>query len=65
MTTALARELTQGIRDEVEDLSEVFKKMAILKPDIDFSQANLWELPEITDTAVADLEDTADIASLI
>ena len=32
MTTALARELTQGIKDEVEDLSAVFKKMAILKP---------------------------------
>ena len=32
MTTALARELTQGIRNEVEDLSAVFKKMAILKP---------------------------------
>jgi len=31
MTTALARELTQGIRNEVEDLSAVFKKMAILK----------------------------------
>ncbi len=32
MTTALARELTQGIKNEVEDLSAVFKKMAILKP---------------------------------
>lgn len=32
MTTALARELTMGIKDEVEDLSSVFKKMAILKP---------------------------------
>jgi hypothetical protein len=31
MTTALARELTQGIKHEVEDLSSVFKKMAILK----------------------------------
>ena len=31
MTTALARELTQGIKDEVEDLSTVFKKMAVLK----------------------------------
>ena len=34
MTTALARELTQGIKDEIEDLSAVFKKMAILKPEI-------------------------------
>jgi hypothetical protein len=32
MTTALARELTAGIKNEVEDLSAVFKKMAILKP---------------------------------
>lgn len=31
MTTALALELTQGIKDEVEDLSTVFKKMAVLK----------------------------------
>ena len=31
MTTALARELTQGIKNEVEDLSAVFKKMAVLK----------------------------------
>ena len=32
MTTALARELTQGIEGEVEDLSAVFKRMALLKP---------------------------------
>lgn len=31
MTTALARELTQGIKNEVEDLGAVFKKMAKLK----------------------------------
>lgn len=31
MTTALARELTQGIKNEVEDLSTLFKKMAVLK----------------------------------
>jgi hypothetical protein len=35
MTTALARELTQGIRNEVEDLGAIFKKMAILKPEAD------------------------------
>ncbi len=39
MTTALARELTQGIKNEVEDLSAVFKKMAILKPLDDFQDA--------------------------
>jgi superfamily II DNA or RNA helicase len=33
MTTALARELTQGIKNEVEDLSAVFKKMAKFKPE--------------------------------
>ena len=32
ITTALARELTLGIKNEVEDLSAIFKKMAILKP---------------------------------
>jgi hypothetical protein len=32
LTTALARELSEGIKDEVEDLGAVFKKMAILKP---------------------------------
>ena len=35
MTTALARELTQGIKNEVEDLSAVFKKMAKFKPESD------------------------------
>ena len=33
MTTALARELANGIKDETEDLSAMFKKMAILKPE--------------------------------
>jgi superfamily II DNA or RNA helicase len=32
MSTALARELTQGIKNEVEDLGAVFKKMAKFKP---------------------------------
>jgi hypothetical protein len=32
MTTALARELTNGIQNDVENLSAIFKKMAILKP---------------------------------
>ncbi len=35
MTTALARELTMGIKNEVEDLGAVFKKMATLKPTAD------------------------------
>jgi hypothetical protein len=33
MTTVLARELTQGIKNEVEDLGAVFKKMAKFKPE--------------------------------
>jgi superfamily II DNA or RNA helicase len=41
MTTALARELTQGIKNEVEDLSTVFKKMAKFKPESDlFEEAS-------------------------
>lgn len=35
MTSQLARELTMGIRDEVEDVAEMFKKMAIIKDDDD------------------------------
>lgn len=49
MTTALARELTQGIKDEVEDLSAVFKKMAILK--------HSDEKEQITVTAVLPIKD--------
>lgn len=33
MTSQLARELTKGIRDEVEDVAEIFKKMAIIKDE--------------------------------
>lgn len=31
MTSQLARELTKGIRDEVEDVGAMFKKMAVIK----------------------------------
>ncbi|MDL2288648.1 hypothetical protein LJC32_04630 [Oscillospiraceae bacterium OttesenSCG-928-F05] len=31
LTTAMARELTMGIKGEIEDLSEAFKKMAFIK----------------------------------
>jgi hypothetical protein len=48
MTAALARELTQGIRHEVENLSAVFKKMAILKPQTDLLQ--IAEVAEVVDT---------------
>lgn len=33
MTSQLARELTKGIRDEVEDVASMFKKMAIIKDE--------------------------------
>jgi len=33
MTTLLAQELTMGIQNEVEDLSAVFKRMAVLRPE--------------------------------
>lgn len=58
MTTALARELTQGIKDEVEDLGAVFKKMAILKPVQ--PQAVLEITDENTDIGVA-VEAIADV----
>ena len=58
MTTALARELTQGIKDEVEDLGAVFKKMAILKPVQ--PQAVLEITDKKADIGVA-AEDTADV----
>ena len=32
LTTQLTRELAMGIKDEIDDLGESFKKMAILKP---------------------------------
>ena len=33
MTSQLARELTMGIKDEVEDVAAMFKKMAVIKDD--------------------------------
>ncbi|MCI9625609.1 MAG: hypothetical protein HFI90_02380 [Clostridia bacterium] len=33
MTSQLARELTMGLRDEVEDVGEMFKKMAVIKTE--------------------------------
>lgn len=52
MTTALARELTQGIRDEVEDLSAVFKKMAILKHSDEDEQITVTAVLPIKDDTV-------------
>ena len=33
MTSLMAKELMQGIRDNVEDIAAAFKKMAIINPD--------------------------------
>jgi len=52
MTTALARELTAGIKNEVEDLSAVFKKMAILKPVTNDAEP-ITEVIAVTDDAPA------------
>jgi len=53
MTTALARELTQGIEGEVEDLGEVFKRMALLKPAvIDISDEDVV-VKDVSNDAIA------------
>ena len=44
MTTQLARELTMGIKDEIDDLADSFKKMAIIKTPEEKAQAK--SLPE-------------------
>jgi len=55
MTTALARELTQGIEGEVEDLGAVFKQMALLKPVIDVSSDNVLLTDDATGNVVIDV----------
>jgi len=55
LTTALARELTQGIEGEVEDLGAVFKRMALLKPVEDIIPAEAMVVNEIIeDSNIAD-----------
>ena len=61
MTTALARELTQGIKDEVEDLGAVFKKMAILKPVETQAVPEIIDEDTVTGDIGAAVEDTADV----
>ena len=34
MTSQLARELTKGIRDEVEDVAAMYSKMAVIKESV-------------------------------
>lgn len=52
MTSQLAKELTMGIRNEVEDVAEMFKRMAILKddnaPDEDMSGYIISDTPQPT-----------------
>ncbi len=55
MTTALARELTNGIKNEVEDLSAVFKKMAILKPVVE--QVEQMERVEQTEPVIVEVSE--------
>ena len=63
LTTLLAQELTLGLRNETEDLGDVFKKMAFLKPEgekaevID-SNATLLEEDE-AETEVVEMESAA------
>ena len=52
LTTALARELTLGIKNEVDDLGAVFKRMAILRP-----LGETFE-PHITETEDLSMSDT-------
>ncbi|MCL2047382.1 MAG: hypothetical protein FWG87_01530 [Defluviitaleaceae bacterium] len=59
MTTALARELSNGIEGEIEDLDAVFKKMAILKPvaeapqGVDVIEGNAAVIDSTVDGATA------------
>ena len=51
MTTALARELTQGIEGEVEDLGEVFKRMALLKPPTEVIEGDTVVVADFVDVS--------------
>jgi len=48
MTTLLAKELTLGIKEDVEDVAEMFKKMAVMASDNedDYIQSDYMILPE-------------------
>ena len=54
MTTALARELTQGIEGEVEDLGAVFKRMALLKPEADATPEEVAIVDVVANDAITD-----------
>ena len=57
LTSALARELTSGIKNEVEDLSEIFRKMAILKPDMPEVEPDTGIIGEAVDVAITPVLD--------
>ena len=59
MTSQLARELTKGIRDEVEDVSAMFKKMAIIKEITEEEDMDKYVLPadEVTEEQEVPLSD--------
>ena len=62
LTSQMAKELTQGIKDNVEDIAAAFKKMAIINPDRERRQqvtlpATEWkpvEEPEIVTIRTSD-----------
>ena len=64
MTSELAKELTKGIRNEVEDVSELFKKMAIIKDETaEPEDTTEYLLPETTET-IADTIRTTKVLSV-
>ena len=54
MTTALARELTNGIEGEVEDLGAVFKRMALLKPVADVIEGEAVVVESVANNGLTD-----------
>ena len=56
MTSQMAKELAQGIKDSVEDIAATFKKMAIINPDRESRQAPALPIPELE--PVAETEDS-------
>ncbi len=48
LTSQMAKELAQGIKDNVEDIAAAFKKMAIINPDRNRQQTIALSAPELT-----------------
>ncbi len=47
LTSQMAKELAQGIKDNVEDIAAAFKKMAVINPDRERRQAAALPAPEL------------------